>query len=459
MPTSSTPPKGSKGFANSMLKTLGLPAFKLPSRNWMLFWTVLTASLSGVAYDKYEQRKIIDYYTGKVKPLSQKPLDTNKLPRKITVFIAPPPNDYLDSSMKIWRRYVKPILHYSGVDYELIEEENQGVIRTTVANHLRALRKELQSSNNEEDTILFDEKSAQPVSTDNGQEFKRRFDYRDVMGIFHTHQKPKEIISEDSSISDSKLSGGVICLGRGAYKEYITGLHEGLLGPLEAPVEEQLSSTVMEGTALTGPLRSSNDQENILEADTLTIADSAVDNMTAEDKLVGTNISGEATIKEEVDEKTAEQNSKVLKPFISPSEYGAAEFPFPELEMHNTNIRETKNAVPILLHQPVLMIPTPNLLGFLTIPQRIIRFYERRKYCAFVCSQTYGMVKQDTIRPFADPQDLDLGKEEEEDWPRTWVKQGLERKSEWTRELQSDKRVTKFMYIYDRKDNEYDNSK
>ena len=30
-------------------------------------------------------------------------------------------------------------------------------------------------------------------------------------------------------------AGGIICVGRGAYKEYLSGVHEGLLGPLEKP--------------------------------------------------------------------------------------------------------------------------------------------------------------------------------------------------------------------------------
>ena len=135
---------------NPALKALGLGNFKLPSRNWTIFWTVLAGSLGGVGYDKYQQRQIISRYCDEVKPLSLQHCDVNKSPRKITVFIAPPPNDYLETSLKIWRRYIKPVLYYAGLDYEVIEEDRQGIIRSEVASRIRQLRRELLEADNEQ---------------------------------------------------------------------------------------------------------------------------------------------------------------------------------------------------------------------------------------------------------------------------------------------------------------------
>ncbi|CAI4574720.1 ALI_collapsed_G0031500.mRNA.1.CDS.1 [Saccharomyces cerevisiae] len=134
------------GYTNPALKALGIPALRLPSRNWMIFWSVLTVSIGGIAYDKYKQRQILSHATDLVKPLAEESMEVDKVPRKITVFIAPPPNDYLESSLKVWRRYVKPVLYYAGLDYELVQEDRQGIIRTNVANRIRELRKEILAS-------------------------------------------------------------------------------------------------------------------------------------------------------------------------------------------------------------------------------------------------------------------------------------------------------------------------
>lgn len=225
----------SKGFSNPALKAMGIPTIRLPSRNWSIFWTVLTVTLSGIAYDKYEQKKIVKHYCDSVQGKSTLKLDTNRVPRKITVFIAPPPNDYLETSLKVWRRYIKPVLYYAGMDYEIIQEDKQGLIRTHVANQIREVRKEYLAEHAEPVDVPKIELPTTKEEDDSvttipdphpGKEFKKNFDYRDLIGIFYHRPKIEKIINTDSEPLDPKLAGGVICLGRGAYKEYINGLHE-----------------------------------------------------------------------------------------------------------------------------------------------------------------------------------------------------------------------------------------
>lgn len=411
--------KGVKpGYSNPAFKAMGIPTLRFPSRNWMIFWSVLTVSVSGILYDKYEQKQIKDHYQQLVKPLSETKLEINKRPRKITVFIAPPPSDYLDSSLKVWKRYVKPILYYAGLDYEVIEEEKQGVIRTEVANRIRDFRKQLQNQNTvaspnvvpEKDLPNIDEGSALDVEA--AKKFKAEFDYRDLIGIFYKREKPT-IIDEDSLTENPLLSGGVICLGRGAYKEYITGLHEGLLGPLDPPSVKP--ETKEENVKVEEHLETNSDENN----------------------------------KEK--EKEVEKDTEVLKPFISPDEYSNVEIP-QELQLSQKGdfLRDPITNTPILLHQSILMIPIPNLIGFLNIPERIYRFYRKRYYAEAVCSAVADMVEQNGIRPFESPQDLNLGEEEEEDWPKNWVKEGIKRNSEWTRELKDDPRIVEYIHLYNK---------
>ncbi|CAI4034366.1 hypothetical protein SMKI_10G1540 [Saccharomyces mikatae IFO 1815] len=454
------------GYTNPAFKALGIPALRLPSRNWMIFWSVLTVSIGGIAYDKYRQRQILDHATGLVEPLAEEAMEVDKIPRKITVFIAPPPNDYLESSLKIWRRYVKPVLYYAGLDYEIVQEDRQGTIRTNVANRIRQLRKEIMALVDEQSlkettqtetvtkinsplsskvsALLPFRKAVSDAPAEDeffdpeiGKQFKKNFDWRNIIGIFYTMPKPTRIISEDSLVKDPILSGGVICLGRGAYKEYIAGIHEGLLGPIEKAEEpEPTEPKITQETDSTGK-ESMEDGSN-----STTLLD------------VKKETDSESTVVQEdlkLDEEGVPNDSQIfMKPFIAPDQYSELKIA-PELQTPNGEfVRDPTTNIPLLINQPLLVIPIPNLIGFSTIPRRIHRFYQKRYYVEDVCSNVVNCVRQSHIRPFDISKDIDLAKDEEKDWPQNWVKKGKEKNSEWTQELVCDSRITKHMFVYEK---------
>lgn len=437
------PPK--KIFTNPAFQAMGIPAMKLPSRNWTIFWLGVSAAIGGFAYDKYQQKQIITKYTNMVKPLAEEKMNTRTVPRKITVFIAPPPSDYLETSLKIWRRYVKPVLYYAGLDYDVIEEDRQGVIRTTVANRIRELRRDaLQIHDKPEITENLKHKSEVELTRaeeiELGQQYKKNFDWRDAIGIFYKHEKPKEIISEDVNLLDPLQSGGVICLGRGAYKEYLAGLHEGLLGPVEPPAIENTEGQNNNNSTDTQTRNSATidiheEKIKVMEQQLEEIP-IASDDTATEDKTESSN--NKETEEKKMDEET---DTKVLKPFILPSEYESSTFPPLELQARGDIIRDDKTSIPILIHQPLLVIPVPNLIGFLAIPQRIYRFYRKRYLTEEICSEVTRLVQRDSLRQFQISNDLQLAVDEEHDWPSSWIKQGLKRKSEWTRDVVVDPRI------------------
>ncbi|CAB4253276.1 similar to Saccharomyces cerevisiae YJL054W TIM54 Component of the mitochondrial TIM22 complex involved in insertion of polytopic proteins into the inner membrane [Maudiozyma barnettii] len=442
------PPK--KIFTNPAFQAMGIPAMKLPSRNWSIFWLAVSTAVGGFAYDKYQQKQIITKYANMVKPLAEEKMDTKTIPRKITVFIAPPPSDYLETSLKIWRRYVKPVIYFAGLDYDVIEEEKQGVIRTEVANRIRALRK----NSIEKQKPKESEKNSKEVAKELtkleeielAKEYKKKFDWRDAIGIFYKHAKPETIVSEDVGYPDPLLTGGVICIGRGAYKEYITGLHEGLLGPLEAREPEASLEPSKNTTESAITIDKNKNDETTIQEEKIKIM---------EEQLEESNVpSSDLTSIDEKSKETASQDDSekkeidttVLNPFIQPSEYESS--PFPPLELHSQGniITDDVTGVPILVHQPLLVIPVPNLIGFIAIPQRIYRFYRKRYFTEEICSEVTGLIQRESVRPFQIPNDLQLAVEEEHDWPNSWVKQGIKRKSEWTRTLEVDSRVSALLH-------------
>ncbi|SCU82320.1 LADA_0C04456g1_1 [Lachancea dasiensis] len=443
------------GYTNPAFKAMGIPPLRLPSRNWMLFWTVLTVSVSGIVYDKHQQKKITQKWCKVVEPLSQRKLAVHEKPRKITVFIAPPPSDYLDTSMGIWRRYVKPVLYSSGVDYEVFTEEKQGLIRVEVAERIRELRRELikheaELRRYEEEAKLWNRckralsqglnqlKSKEEIDEEKEKllalKFKAEFDYKNLLGVFlNNPRRDLEVVSEDALVSNPTMAGGVICIGRGAYKEYMDGLHEGILGPLSpakensSPKEEvsQSASLVdheLETEEVTKPLEDSTPAPTSIE--------STKDEITAE----------------KTDSETTELPKPIPKPYISPEDYAQAKLP-KELTSGGT-IREFGSDVPAIFHQPVLVLPMPNLVGFLNIPERIYRFYRRRYAAEAFCKATSSCVLQ-KIRPFEPSMDLDLAKFEENDWPKKWIKEGESKGSEWVRELKGDDRVLSKLSVFE----------
>ncbi|EGV64518.1 hypothetical protein CANTEDRAFT_103890 [Yamadazyma tenuis ATCC 10573] len=370
-----TPPK--KGWSNPALQMMGIPCLSLPSRNWMIFWTVLASIGGGYAYDRYEQKQIRKQYMAKVEELGREPYDSHRLPRKLTVFIAPPPDDFLEVSMGYFRRYVKPVLNSASIDFDILVANKQGDIRSSVSERIRQLRRDAiqnnqtppQNSNGTSWTKLLTFKNV-----------KELYDTKDVLGFYYRYPT---ITPVRDDVNAASHAGGVVCMGRGAYKEYIQGVHEGLLGPLEAPqIEEQVSV-------------------------------------------------------ENSDEEQDKNEAKAPAPFIKPEQYPQAQLA-PELDLSSI-IRDDKG-VPVLFEQPIYVFPVMNVLGFKNTLRKIYNFFTKRHAAEDFSERTLHIVDNKVV-PFEYKHQY-LAKEEEPLWPKHWVEKGKERNSEWVQEMITDDRVT-----------------
>ncbi|EGW29860.1 uncharacterized protein SPAPADRAFT_144050 [Spathaspora passalidarum NRRL Y-27907] len=393
--TKTKPPK--KGWSNPALRMMGIPRLSLPSRNWMIFWTVLASIGGGIAYDKYQQKQIRAKWMEKVEPLSHVTYTTEKLPRKLTIYIAPPPNDFLDESLKLFKKFIKPVLNASALDFEIFSETRQGDIRSAVAQRIRNLRQAQSEQPTEPDV-----KPVVPVSSGDAEEVlvsrSDLYKAKDVLGLYKIFPSEVELHPEDS---DSDIAGGVVCIGRGAFKEYITGLHEGLLGPLTKPqfvIDEELKA----------------EQELKEKA-------------------------------EQEDSDDEEPNLKpVPKPWIKPEQYAEASFA-PELDI--SRVVKTSEGIPEFFEQPIYVFKVPNLIGFTTIPLKIYRYFTKRWLADDYGAKATGVVMNKT-RPFT-KDDLDFAADEEKEWPKKWVKTGKERNSEWVQDLQADDRIISRLKVFD----------
>ncbi|KAL6940187.1 hypothetical protein ACO0QE_004082 [Hanseniaspora vineae] len=448
-----TPELSVKPKKNPAFAAMGIPSFKakLPGPKWMAFWCVVAAGIGGVVYDKREQNKIREKYCELVKQRLEESNNNKNYPwymksRKISVFIAPPPNDYLETSMKTWRRFIKPVLYSSGIDYELFTTDTQGALRLQVSREIRNLRKsileheaELEKLRQEQElhasykykinhawelikngntAKLWNRLTRKNSATEQevmdpveemiqGKKFKAEFDLKNLLGVFYDNEdmaKHAKSITEDSLQDDVVLAGGVLCLGRGAYKEYLAGINEGLLGPLEMP--ESVAADLEAKKEEWRELQRKNFPDQLLD----------------ETKMP----------------------DYVPKSFLENKDTQTFTYPPPELK---GKVRDSETNIPYFFKQPLICVPQPIISGLVNFPRKVYRFYTKRYLVEEYCRYATSVVLQD-VRPFTQ-QDLVSGKTEEEDeWPSGWVKTGISKNSEWVQPAACDSRILKDLSTY-----------
>lgn len=441
-----------KTWSNPALRAMGIPRISLPSRNWMIFWTVLASIGGGIYYDKHQQKKIREKYMKQVEHLSQIPYPADRLPRRLLIFIAPPPDDFLDESLSHFRKYVKPILNAAAIDYEVYTETRQGDIRAEVAERIRELRRlKIQL----EDTVApKDSKAWRNYLPALRNPFKK-VEEPEVFVSRHELYSPTDVIglyrltSEVTPVRDDALdpAGGVLCIGRGTYKEYMAGVHEGLLGPLEKPAvvldtksdEVTSGEQLHEGTTIPEhlPTAEGEDAKEVKNIGDFQHIDQAPPLPTTEEPTQSDFAQDENPTKKP-------EREPVPEPYIASEQYAAAPLA-PELDFSSV-IRNDKN-VPVLFEQPVFVYPIMKVRGFLNLPRKIYGYFTRRYIAEQVAQDTIAVVDYHT-RGF-EYKDLMMGRAEEQLWPKKWVARGKEKNSEWVKDLVVDARVTDRMSVFD----------
>ena len=317
-------------------------------------------------YDRRERKRVVKEWCDKVEYLSKEPLAANEFPRKVTVWLANPPGDSPGPARTIFHEYVKPVLCAGAVDYELRESMRPESVRYTLAKELRSQRADVQ----------------------------RKLDELATSTAADQAQWGSSLISflgsgRERSLENKLPSMQSIIIGRHTYKEYMYGLHEGILGPLENPHVQ----------------------------DELTPAD---ESPTEEDKTQ--------------QEKKPEVKPIPL-PYITPLEYTSqSSIPIESLFTPES-------------HQ-IQVIPLPWLLGFMRTPWRIYRFLNRRTQAEESCRLAAAAVL-DVDRPWS-PDDVNIEDSEQSDWPKDYQPDGKNEVPAWTAPITVSPLVTDFLRIWRR---------
>ncbi|KAJ5779493.1 Mitochondrial import inner membrane translocase subunit Tim54 [Penicillium paradoxum] len=351
-PAGATKPQAAPKPPNPAFKMMGLPnmRFKLPSRNWMIFLTITGSFTGALIYDRREKRRIQQKWSELVAHISKETLPVDQMRRKMTVYLSAPPGDGLRVARDHFKEYVKPILVAAALDYTVVEGRREGDVRAGMAENIRKLRR----------------KAGEPSST------------VEEVGV----EAVVAATRANMGISDEPGPKGDLVIGRHTWKEYIRGLHEGWLGPLDAPPPppEEMIVDAIEDTSAEKPVGLVNPE--IASIDSPEFSEDHKEPI-PEPKAE------EPEKEEEKPEKEEEKPSKPTGPtpaYIYPSEYSSASLP-------STLPQSFDSSTPVEF---------PHLLGFLNTPIRIYRFLTQRYLAEDVGRDVAALVLANSARPYRD---------------------------------------------------------
>ena len=269
------------------------------------------------------------------------------MPRRITIILAGPPGDSLRVAREHFHEYIKPVLVAGALDWEVIEGRREGEVRAGLAEKIRKLRRR----NGESSTL-------EPSGN-----------------------------SEDELVEQVRVSGGIkdwdgvqgdLVLGRHTWKEYIRGLHEGWLGPIDPSAENLAKNLTSTAAELPNPVT----QATSLPANQLPIdpSTSLQDSTTTTQDTTSPHSSPQPADPA----SSPKKNPSATPPYIFPSDYATANIP-PSTPSSLT---------------PTLVLPLPHLLGFLNTPTRLYRFLTRRHLADETGALVAALVLATQSRPY-----------------------------------------------------------
>jgi import inner membrane translocase subunit TIM54 len=274
-------------------------------------------------------------------------------------------------------------------------------------------------------------------------------DYRRRQGEVggESTEEEKDIIirevRERLGVTPEPTIQGDIVIGRHTWKEYIRGLHEGWLGPLETPPEliaaddkADISAPAEKPTesAIEKPVESSGGGEpNSTESplsDLMDITKPDENPENPENSKQDDKVEDQNPERKEEPPKSETKKRKLLPPFINTDSYSSVSLP----PTFNSDLG------------PSVPVTFPHILGFLNTPIRMYRFLTRRYMAEEVGKQVaaavlasyepYKQVEKEVIEPDSQSpsesqpisrlvweQEIPLEKEES-DWHKSVRKRG-----------------------------------
>lgn len=316
----------------------------------------------------------------------------------MTIYLEAPPADGLRSAREHFHDYIKPVLVAAAMDWDVVEGRREGDVRYGTADRIRKFRRRKGEGRELEEEEMDAKWAIEEMRSRGGTQ---QFDG----------------------------PAGDIVVGRHTWKEYIRGLHEGWLGPVDKPEapETSISDVVDDSKHVSGQhslgdtlpqaainIAASNASESDSTSTSTPPSDDASPAATEEPKP------------EEPKPAEAEKSKSKLKPapYISTAAYASSSLP---------------SSFPVEL-SPAIVLPFPHILGFWNFPYRIHRFLNRRYLADEVGRRTAAAILASS-RSYNES--ASVSELEGEGQRSGWEQEGLlkQEEAEWHKDVRRKERV------------------
>ncbi|WVF66312.1 hypothetical protein IAT40_001052 [Kwoniella sp. CBS 6097] len=365
------PPAELTGFRSALSHT-GIPHSvltwkpKLPSRNWLIFWTI-TASVSGAYYyDRRECNRIKEETIKQVEGRGQEVLEGGSLgsTRRITVWGAKWGGDEdTDRALRYFRKYVKPYLVAAAIDYDLPTSPLHGSITRQVHASILAQRRQ---------ALGLD--PLPPILSLPG-----------VLSPEETRRK--------------ELEGGVVLVGRASLKEYFEGLRRGWTGGVDAWDWEKSVEAKLESDGVFDEPKVETESA-VLDTAVETIAEAVTPE--GQEPASGPASSSSTSAKPSTGLGFLSRPAAPTSTPINPSSTSAG----PQIPAH---WHVPPNPLPA--QPPLLFLPFENHIGFTQIPAMISSFFNERYRVQEGADAALALINSE-VRPIS-KDDLEFDKKTE----------------------------------------------
>lgn len=337
------------------------------------------------------------------------------MPRRMTIYLTAPPGDGLRSAREHFHDYVKPILVAAAMDWDVVEGRKEGDVRYKTAERIRRRRKKAGEG--------------EPLSDEEAQ----------------TLHLLDEIRKRNGTEAQDGVAGDLV-IGRHTWKEYVRGLHEGWLGPVDPPKQPREETPLELGPNPNAPGVSSLGDVAVKAAAEKTLAPHEPPQDDAS-PTADPPPQEEPSEKEKKKQKEEEEKNKPRQPppYIQPSEWASA-----------TPSPSTPDII-----GPSVGVRLPHILGFRNTPLRIYRFFTRRRLADSVGRDVATAILA-SYRPFEVASPTDEGsasgerseqakvlEHEERDWWKTTYQPRKEHEeSVWIENILTDERIASRMRAF-----------
>ncbi|KAF9574664.1 mitochondrial import inner membrane translocase subunit tim54 [Mortierella alpina] len=337
---------------------------KLPSRGWMIFWSI-TGTIGGlVTRDHYLTVDAKKRVADKVDILAKQTCGVQDMPRKVTVYMTAPPGDGIHKTRHYFKQFIKPVFDAAAMDYEVREGLTEGQIQSMVA---ADVRKKRQIAAGKASALTEEEQNAPIVPL--------------------------------KSISD-----GIVVLGRIALAEVLQGYNDGCLQSLDDPEpvavvgtidgEKQEASLKDEAASLiketTGSVETTSDQDTT-QKDQEDVVISSSSSSSAATTTTSATAASETTTPAETPKKEAEKVEPV-EPVKIPQD-------------------ESYFSVPPTGLEPVGYIPFKNLTGFRNFHKKLFALFNSYDCVEYAGGSVMKIAFAETKD--MEREDLEIGRDEE----------------------------------------------